>query len=119
MTNAEFNEMFRQRTMNFALKVIQFLESVPFNSATRVMSYQLCKAGTSVGANFRAFCRGRSKNEHHAKICIVVEEADESVFWLQLFALAKYGDQKLLEWLIPESIEITKIATSIKHSLSP
>jgi four helix bundle protein len=119
MTNAEFNEMFRKRTMIFALKVIQFIETVPNNPATRVMTYQLVKAATSVGANFRAFCRGRSKNEHHAKICIVVEEADESVFWLELFALAKYGDEKLLAWLIPESIEITKISTSIKHSLSP
>ena len=118
MTNAEFNEMFRKRTMNFALKVIEFIETVPNNPATRVMTYQLVKAATSVGANFRAFCRGRSRNEHHSKICIVVEEADESVFWLQLFELTKYGNQKLLEWLIPESIEITKIATSIKYSLS-
>jgi four helix bundle protein len=119
MTNAEFNEMFRKRTMMFALNVIQFVETVPNNPATRVMTYQLVKAATSVGANFKAFCRGRSKNEHHSKICIVVEEADESVFWLQLFELTKYGDQTLLVWLIPESIEITKIATSIKHALRP
>ncbi len=118
MTNEEFNELFRKRTMVFALAVIQFLETLPNNPATRVISYQLCKASTSVGANFRAFCRGRSRNERFAKICIVVEEADESVYWLELFELAKYGDQTMLEWLIPESIEITKIATSIKHSSS-
>lgn len=119
MTNEEFNELFRKRTMAFALAVIQFLETVPNNPATRVMSYQLCKASTSVGANFRAFCRGRSRNERFSKICIVVEEADESVYWLELFDLANYGDKKLLVWLIPESIEITKIATTIKHSSSP
>jgi four helix bundle protein len=119
MTNEEFNEIFRRRTMDFALAVIQFLETVPFNTATKVMSFQLCKASTSVGANYRAFCRGRSRNERFSKICIVVEEADESVYWLELFELAKYGDQKLLDFLIPESKEITKIATSIKHSSSP
>ncbi len=72
MTNEEFNELFRKRTIIFALKVIEFLETVPFNSATRVLSFQICKSATSVGANFRAFCRGRSRNERHAKICIVV-----------------------------------------------
>ncbi|MDZ4748519.1 MAG: four helix bundle protein [Saprospiraceae bacterium] len=117
MTNEEFNELFRKRTIIFALKVIEFLETVPFNSATRVLSFQICKSATSVGANFRAFCRGRSRNERHAKICIVVEEADESVYRLELFALAKYGDEKLLTWLTTESIELIKITTSIKHSM--
>ncbi len=51
MTNEEFNELFRQRTMIFSLKVIEFLETVPFNAATRVLSFQLCKAATSVGAS--------------------------------------------------------------------
>ena len=116
MTNSEFNEIFRKRTMHFAVKVIEFLETVPFNSATRVLSFQLGKAGTSVGANFRAFCRARSGNERYSKICIVVEESDESVYWLEIFAQTSYGDKALLVWLIPESIEITKITTSIKHS---
>jgi len=118
MTNEEFNILFRKRTMDFARAVIQFLETVPLNATTRVMSFQLCKASSSVGANFRAFCRGRSRNERFAKICIVVEEADESVFWLELFDQANYGDKELLAFLIPESIEIIKIVTSIKHSSS-
>jgi four helix bundle protein len=119
MTNKEFNEMFRKRTMAFAVAVIEFLETVSYNSATRVMSFQLGKAATSVGANFRAYCRGRSKNERFSKICIVVEETDESLYWLELFAQTSYGDKKLLAKLIPENTEILKITASIKNSMFP
>lgn len=119
MTNEEFNEMFRKRSLAFALRVIEFLETLPFNSATRVMSFQLCKASSSVGANYRAFCRGRSKNERFAKICIVVEEADESVYWLELFSGTKYGNKDLLAGLSAEGLEILKVTTAIKHSSLP
>ena len=92
MTNAEFNEQFRRRTQQFAVRTLKFIESLPFNTATRIMTYQFGKSGTSVGANFRAFCRGRSKNEKYSKICIVVEEADECIYWLELFVDTGYGD---------------------------
>ena len=72
-----------------------------------------------MGANFRAFCRGRSKNERFAKICIVVEEADESEYWLELFAETKYGDQVQLAYLISECNEILKVTASIKDSMFP
>ncbi len=117
MNNEEFNELFRKRTMAFALKVIEFLETVPFNSVTKVLTNQLCKAATSVGANWRAFCRARSKNERFAKICIVVEEADESQYWLELFEKTKYGDKNLLIPLVLEGTEIVKVTTRIKDSL--
>lgn len=83
------------------------------------MSTQLCKSGTSVGANFRAFCRGRSKNEKYAKICIVVEEADESIYWLDLFYATDYGDKKENGWLANEALEILKVTAKIKSSLAP
>ncbi len=91
MTNAEFNEQFRRRTQQFAVRTLQFIGSVPFYTATKIMTYQLGKSGTSVGANFRAFCRGRSKNEKYSKICIVVEEADECIYWLDIFEESEYG----------------------------
>ncbi|MBP7239835.1 MAG: four helix bundle protein [Saprospiraceae bacterium] len=119
MTNEEFNAMFREKTKAFAIGVIKFIETVPFNSATRVMNFQLCKAATSVGANHRAFCRGRSKNERFSKICIVVEEADESQFWLEIFDQLPYGDKELLAWLMSEITEIVKVSTSIKNSTFP
>jgi four helix bundle protein len=55
MTNEEFNENFRRRTRDFAVRVVKFLENIPFNTATRIMSFQLCKAATSVGANLEPF----------------------------------------------------------------
>ena len=111
--------MFRKRTMAFVVRVLKFIETVPLNNATRVMTYQLCKASTSVGANYRAYCRGRSRNERFSKICIVVEEADESLYWLELFAQMKYGDQVLLAEITEENIEILKVVVSIKDSMYP
>ena len=118
MTNEEFNEGFRKRTQGFAVRVLKFLGIVPFNSATRVMSYQLGKSATSVGANFRAFCRGRSKNDKFAKICIVVEEADETIYWIELFDETGFGDKNELVWLSKEALEILKVTAKIKSSLS-
>ena len=119
MTNEEFNESFRKRTKDFAVKVLKFLEKVPYNTGTKIMSFQLGKAATSVGANFRAFCRGRSKNEKYAKICVVVEEADESVYWLEMFDATGYGEKAELNWLSTEALAILKVTAKIKSSLSP
>jgi four helix bundle protein len=119
MTNAEFNEIFRNRTKTFAVNALLFLSKVPFNTGTKIMSYQLGKSATSVGANFRAFCRGRSKAEKFSKICIVVEEADESVYWLDLFRETNYGDKEELKKLAIEALEILKVTSKIKSSLSP
>ena len=119
MTNAEFNEQFRRRTQQFAVRTLKFIESIPFNTATKIMTYQFGKSGTSVGANFRAFCRGRSKNEKYSKVCIVVEEADECIYWLELFVDTGYGDKNELKWLSSEGLEILKVCSKIKSSLSP
>ncbi len=118
MTNAEFNEIFRKRTRAFAVRVFKFLDTLPKSSSVNVISYQLGKASSSVAANFRAFCRGRSKNEKYSKICIVVEEADESEFWLTFTQDLNYGDQQELTYLIKECIEILKIVSSIKNKLA-
>jgi four helix bundle protein len=118
MTNVEFNEMFRDRTRDFAVEVLKFLAGVPFNTGTKILSYQLGKSATSVGANFRAFCRGRSKKEKYAKICIVVEEADECVYWIDLFSEMSYGDKRELKAMSAEALEILKVTAKIKSSLS-
>lgn len=119
MTNAEFNEIFRKRTKDFAVRILKFLEDIPYNACTKILSYQLGKSATSVGANFRAFCRGRSKNEKFSKICIVVEEADESVYWIDLFIETGYGNVDELKCLSGEAIEILKVTSKIKSSLFP
>ena len=118
MKNEEFNELFRKRTLEFGLRILKFIDSVPVTPATKVMTYQLGKAGSSIGANWRAFCRGRSRNERYAKICIVVEEADESQYWLEIFKRIKYGDTQLVDELLNEALEIVKVTTSIKKNFS-
>ena len=73
-----------QRTKRFALRVIKLVGALPGSIAGRKIGDQLLRAGTSVGANYRAACRGRSKAEFIAKLGLVEEEADESAYWMEL-----------------------------------
>jgi len=118
MTEKEiFIEEFKKRTKKFGADVILFCNSLIKSQASSVVTYQLVKAATSTGANYRAACRGRSKSEFYSKICIVVEEADESEFWLELIYEAKLSiDLEELSRLTKEANEITKVVTKAKHS---
>jgi four helix bundle protein len=75
---------FKDRTKRFALAVINLVETLPRKPAADVIGRQLLRAGTAVGANYRAACRGRSIPDVTAKLGIVEEEADESVYWMEL-----------------------------------
>jgi len=119
MNNAEFNETVRNRTEDLAVHTILLMEPVPFNSATKVLIFQLIKSVTSVGANFRSFCRGRSKNEKFSKICIVVEEADETIYWLNLLWKTNYLTAQKINFPQNEMLEILKISQTIKTALTP
>src|SRR5580692_2300241 len=77
-------EVLRLRTKEFALRILKLVRALPNNQESWVLSKQLLQSGTSVGANYRAVCRARSKAEFVAKLGIVLEEADETVFWLEL-----------------------------------
>lgn len=109
--------MFNKRIRTFVVRVFKFLGTLPRTPATNVISYQLGKSASSVGANYRAFCRGRSKAEKYAKICIVVEEADETEYWLLLVHDLGLGDQKESTYLLQESVEILKVVSTIKNKL--
>ena len=119
MTNAEFNEMFRKRTLDFAVRALKFLNTLPLSRTTNTIVLQLGKSSTSVGSNFRAFCRGRSKNEKYSKICIVVKEADESEYLFLVIQKLGIGDQNELTYLLGESIEILKVVSKIKQNFKP
>lgn len=67
MTNAEFNEILRERTKDFAVKILKFLADVPYNASTKILTYQLGKSATSVGASFRAFAEGDQKMKSFPK----------------------------------------------------
>jgi four helix bundle protein len=74
----------KARTKNFALRVIKLVQALPRNMTADVLGKQLLRSATSVAANYRAACRARSQAEFVAKMSIVVEESDESLFWLEL-----------------------------------
>jgi four helix bundle protein len=74
----------KKRTKQFALRILKLVEVLPNTVAGRTIGGQLARSGTSVGSNYRAACRGRSRAEFIAKLGIVEEEADESAYWLEL-----------------------------------
>jgi four helix bundle protein len=79
---------FKERTKRVALRVIKVVEALPPTKVADVIGKQLLRAGTSVGANYRAACRGKSVADVIAKLGIVEEEADESIYWLELLSEA-------------------------------
>jgi four helix bundle protein len=86
-------EALKTRTKQFALDVLALVEMLPPNGPALAIGRQLTDSGTSVGANYRAACRGRSKAEFAAKIGVALEEADESAFWLELIDERHYSRQ--------------------------
>ena len=77
-------EQIKQRTKQFALRTMRLVQSLSANDVARTLGKQLLRSGTSVGANYRAACRARSKAEFRAKLGIVEEECDESMYWMEL-----------------------------------
>ena len=109
MDTIEFREQLKLRTKVFALRVIRLFQSLPKNTESQIIGKQLLRSATSVGANYRAACRSRSNAEFYSKISIVVEEADESLFWLEILIEAGIVQAELLAELCRENEEILKI----------
>ncbi|MBI5621717.1 four helix bundle protein [Candidatus Falkowbacteria bacterium] len=99
----------KQRTKDYALRIIKLVKALPRDPTGRVIGNQLLRSGTSVGANYRAACRARSKAEFVAKLGIVIEEADESAFWIELIIANTLMKKKLVEPLLQETDEIISI----------
>lgn len=105
-----------QRTKDFALRVIKLVNALPNTTAGRAIGGQLVRSGTSVAANYRAACRGRSKPEFIAKLGIVEEEEDESALWMELIIESKLMKENLVKDLWQEANEITAIMAASKIS---
>jgi four helix bundle protein len=99
----------KKRTKEFALRIIKLVNALPNNPAGRVIGNQLLRAGTSVGANYRAACRAKSKSDFIYKINIVEEEADESAYWLELIVESGLMPNSKIESLLKEANELTAI----------
>ena len=109
------NEL-KKRTKQFALQVMRFVDLLPRTTTGKVIGGQLVRAGTSVGANYRAACRGRSKAEFAAKIGTVAEEADECCFWFELTVEGRIIDESQVKHLLDEANELTAIFTAAAKS---
>jgi len=104
------------RTKAFSLRILKLVDQLPRTASGRAIANQLVRSGTSVGANYRAACRGRSRPEFAAKIGIVAEEADETVYWLELIAEGGLLPQQRIIDLIKEANELTAIFTSARRT---
>jgi four helix bundle protein len=105
----------KYRTKNLALRTIRLVESLPYKTSTSILGKQLLRAATSAGANYRAACRAKSIPDMINKLCIVEEEADESLYWLELLAEAELVKEARLVELQKDFNEIVAmIVSSIK-----
>jgi four helix bundle protein len=100
------------RTKKFAIDIIHFIDSLSSDRTNNILGKQLSRAATSVGANYRAACRARSKADFISKITIVEEEADECQYWLELLFETGKANSQSTQTLLKEARELTAIFTS-------
>lgn len=105
-------EDLKGRTKQFALRVLKVVDALPKTPSGRTVSGQLADSGTSVGANYRSACRGRSRAEFISKLGIVEEEADESAYWLEIIMEGNMLKPALIAPLHDEAVALTKIIRS-------
>jgi four helix bundle protein len=105
MTNEELIE----RTMNFAVRVLRMTERLPRNIPGQVVARQVARSGTSVAANYRAALRGKSRADFINKITIVLEEADETGFWIEFAGRARLLPKERLDPLRNEAEQLVRI----------
>ncbi len=102
-----------KRTFMFAINVLDIVEMLPKKHIYNVVMNQLAKSGTSVGANYRASQRARSDREFVAKLHIVLEEVDETNYWLEIIKYRMWLKDEVVDVLIKESKELTAIIITI------
>jgi four helix bundle protein len=109
-------EDLRNRTKAFAVRVVRMYRSLPYRSDAQVLGKQLLRCGTAVAANYRAACRSRSKAEWIAKIGVVVEEADESVFWLEMLADCDIVPAQKLEPILKRGTRAMRVVHGVQRT---
>src|SRR5271165_7027619 len=106
----------KERTKQFAIRIVAVSRSLPRSREADVVAKQLRRSGTAVAANYRAVCRARSKAEFISKISIVVEEADETVFWLELLVECGVVSTSRMENLLVEANELLAISAASQRT---
>jgi len=102
-------ERLRERTQQFALRIIKLFRNLPKTEEARAVGKQLLRSGTSVAANYRGICRARSKPDFIVKVGIVIEEADDAVFWLELLIKTVMMPEARMHDLLTEANELVSI----------
>jgi len=100
------SQRLRDRTMDFAVRIIRFIKTFSHSFEDAIIAKQLVRSATSIASNYRAACRSRSKAEYFSKICIVVEESDETLFWLELLMKSGMIKDQNVEELHEEATEL-------------
>jgi four helix bundle protein len=109
-------EQLRNRTKAFAVRIVRMYRVLPYRTDSQVLGKQLIRCGTAVAANYRAACRARSRAEWIAKIGIVVEEADETVFWLEMLGDCEIVPSERLADLLIEARELSALFTASQQT---
>jgi four helix bundle protein len=103
------SELLKERTMTFSVSVLRLIDRLPHTPGGLVVARQLAGSATSVGANYRSACSARSRREFISKLCIVVEESEESVYWLDVIDRARMFDESTITPVRQEAAELLAI----------
>jgi four helix bundle protein len=104
------------RTKQFALRIVKAYQALPKTTEAQVIGKQVLRSGTSVAANYRSALRARSKAEFIAKLGIALEEADETLFWLELLIESRIVNEQRCSALMREASELTAIFASARKN---
>ncbi len=113
----QFNEQIRERTITMAVKIHELFVAAKVSPVTRPIVNQIIRSSLSVASNYRAATRSRSDAEFYSKICIVVEEIDETQFWLDYLKRINLLEERKVSQLFEEVDELVRLFTSIKSKM--
>lgn len=109
-------EELRDRTKRFAVRIVKLFRALPKTDEARILGKQVLRSGTSVAANYRAACRARSRAEFASKIGVVLEEADETAFWLELLVETGIVREARFTDLLDEAVELVRIFSASRRT---
>jgi four helix bundle protein len=117
VNKAEFIEEFKNRTKGLAVSIVLFYDGMRKTEASKIIGKQLIRSVTSTAANYRAACIARSNREFFAKMSIVIEEADETLFWLEMLRDSNLVSEADVETFIKEITEILKVMSVARKNV--
>ncbi|WP_031525639.1 four helix bundle protein [Dyadobacter crusticola] len=115
-SKSSFILLLQNRTKDFVLRSIKVFKALPPTEEARIVGKQFLRSASSVGANYRAVCRARSQNEFFSKLSITIEEADESLFWLEIISESEILPLDKLKSLMREAEELIKILSKARKN---